>query len=60
VLVILTSAAERVVRRISLKHQRQLKSAAPALIEALSATVRAAGFTGSDGLPTLDLPEALD
>jgi DNA-binding MarR family transcriptional regulator len=60
VLVILTSAAERVVRRISLKHHRQLKSAAPGLIEALAATVRAAGFTGDSSLPTLDLPEALD
>jgi DNA-binding MarR family transcriptional regulator len=60
VLVILTAAAERVVRRISLKHQRQLKSAAPALIEALSATLRTAGFTGDGSLPTLDLPEVLD
>lgn len=61
VLVILTSAAERVVRRISLKHHHQLKSAAPGLIEALAATVRAADFAGADpSLPTMDLPEALD
>jgi DNA-binding MarR family transcriptional regulator len=59
VLVVLTPAAERVVRRISLKHHRQLKSAAPALIEALSATLRAANFNG-DPLSALDLPAARD
>jgi DNA-binding MarR family transcriptional regulator len=60
VLVILTVAAERVTRRISLKHHDQLKSAAPGLIEALSATMRAADEFGPDGMATLDLPEVLD
>jgi DNA-binding MarR family transcriptional regulator len=58
VMVVLTGAAERVCRRISLKHHRQLKSQAPALIEALSATLRACAF--SEGLPTMDLPETAD
>jgi DNA-binding MarR family transcriptional regulator len=50
VLVVLTAAAERVARRISLKHHRQLRSAAPSLIEALSATLRAAGYS-AESLP---------
>jgi DNA-binding MarR family transcriptional regulator len=58
VLVILTSAAERVVRRISVKHHKQLKTDAPGLIEALAATVRAAGF--ADALPALDRPPVDD
>ena len=58
VLVVPTGAAERLVRRISLKHHRQLKSAAPALIESLTASLRAASF--GEPLSTLDQPEASD
>lgn len=58
VMVVLTGTAERVVRRISLKHHRQLKSQAPALIEALSATLRACTFSETGGLPTMELPES--
>jgi DNA-binding MarR family transcriptional regulator len=57
VLVVLTAAAERVVRRISLKHHHQLMTAAPALIEALSNTLRAANF--AEPLPA-EPNEALD
>ena len=64
VMVILTAAAERVCRRISLKHQRQLKSAAPGLIEALSNTLREVGYEGNGEPVTApaaaDAPEALD
>jgi tricorn protease len=58
VLVVLTAAAERVARRISLKHHKQLRTAAPSLIEALSATLRAANF--NDGLPLDQAPEVRD
>src|SRR5262245_8361414 len=69
VMVILTAAAERVCRRISLKHHKQLKTSAPALIEALSNTLRAAGFNDTADepqAPSIDAPadpatvEALD
>jgi DNA-binding MarR family transcriptional regulator len=56
VLVVLTPAAERVARRISLKHHQQLQSAAPSLIEALSNTLRAANFNDD----AAEQPEALD
>lgn len=59
VLVILTSTAERVVRRISVKHQRQLQAEAAGLIEALAATVRGGDYA-AEPLPALDLPEARD
>jgi DNA-binding MarR family transcriptional regulator len=69
VMVILTAAAERVCRRISLKHHKQLKTSAPALIEALSNTLRAASFSDDNEpqAPSIDSPttdpataEALD
>jgi DNA-binding MarR family transcriptional regulator len=47
VLVVLTPSAERVALQISLWHHRQLQTAAPELIEALSATLRAASFDRS-------------
>jgi len=61
VMVVLTAAAERVTRRISLKHQKQLKTAAPSLIEALSNSLRSANFNG-DPLPATapEQTEALD
>jgi DNA-binding MarR family transcriptional regulator len=58
VLVVLTAAAERVARRISLKHHKQLKSAAPSLIEALN-SLQAESFD-SEPLPAVEQTEALD
>jgi DNA-binding MarR family transcriptional regulator len=60
VMVVLTAAAERVTRRISLKHHKQLKSAAPSLIEALSNTLRAANFNGEPLPAAPEQSEALD
>jgi DNA-binding MarR family transcriptional regulator len=58
VLVVLTPAAERVVRRVSVKHHQQLQSTAASLIEALSNTLRAANF--NDESEPAEQPEALD
>jgi DNA-binding MarR family transcriptional regulator len=48
VLVVLTPTADRLALRISLRHHRQLQTAAPELIEALSAALRAAPFNDAE------------